>query len=120
MMATCISDQGLREEPDDLLALSALNRRRRFRFAARLAAARGRPRDARLLRQPGGEERALGFGPVAPARHAGEPVAAPLERGRAEIVGLEGKQHGDGEARPDRQSLALRIGAERDLQSDDR
>ncbi len=27
----------LREEPDDLLALSALNRRRRFRLAARLA-----------------------------------------------------------------------------------
>ena len=36
-----------------------------------------------MPRQPSGEERALGFGPAAPARHTGEPVAAPFERGRA-------------------------------------
>ena len=64
------------------------------------------------------EERAFGVDAIAAAHDPGKAVAAALERSRAQIVGLEGKQNGDGEARPGRQRLPLRVAAEGELQSD--
>ena len=98
----------LREEPDDLLRPRRADRWRRLPARGGLAAARGRPSGARSAAAARREERRSASIAVAPARHAREPVAAPFERGRAEIVGLEGEQHADREARPAEQRLALR------------
>src|SRR5262245_46147895 len=80
----------LREEPDDLLALSTWKRRPRSSVAPRRGQSDGL--GPPLLRQPLDEERAFGVDAIAAARHAHKAVAAALERCRAQIVGLEGKQ----------------------------
>ena len=89
----------LREEPDDLFALSATSR-----TAALLAVARPlhgaldplrRPRLLSLLRQPGSKNESSASVRSRPLGHAHQPVAVPLERGAAEIVGLEGEQRAE-------------------------
>src|SRR5687768_16400729 len=108
-MATCMAlrsqGSGAWEEPDDLFALTAPASRRLHRVRA-LRRALGQCRVLVLPGQPGAQERKLGVVPAVAARDACKLVAAPLERGRPEIVGLEGEQQRDGEARPADQRLA--------------